>query len=86
MEERKRFARGIRPSQAQREADALEKQRQNQQDEIIEIIDKTDYSKINNNKNIKLRPNKKVYINIQKKQWNKKPIVRIMYFPCDKTE
>jgi len=44
MEERKRFARGIRPSQAQREAEALERQRQNQQDEMIEIIDKTDYS------------------------------------------
>ena len=69
MEERKRFARGIRPSQAQREADALEKQRQNQQDEMIEIIDKTDYSKINNNKNIKLRPNKKVLIN-RKKETN----------------
>ena len=69
MEERKRFARGIRPSQAQREADVLEKQRQNQQDEMIEIIDKTDYSKINNNKNIKLRPNKKVLIN-RKKETN----------------
>ena len=69
MEERKRFARGIRPSQAQREADALERQRQNQQDEMIEIIDKTDYSKINNNKNIKLRPNKKVLIN-RKKETN----------------
>ena len=74
MEERKKFTRGIRPSHAQREVDELERQRQNQKEEMIEIIDKTDYSKINN-QNIKLRPNKKVLIN-RKKETNteSKPI------------
>ncbi len=74
MEERKKFTRGLRPSHAQREADELERQRQNQKEEMIEIIDKTDYSKINN-QNIKLRPNKKVLIN-RKKETNteSKPI------------
>ena len=66
-EERKKFNRGIRPSAAQREQDELAKKIQNQKDEMIEIIDKTNYAE-SGNKNIKLKPNKKVLINRKKEE------------------
>jgi len=64
-EERKKFSRGIRPSAAQREAEAYAKLSQEQKDNMIEIIDLTK-NPANENNEIKLMPNKKTIINKKK--------------------
>ena len=65
QEERKKFSRGLRPSAAQREVDALARMDKKERDSMIEIIDKTNYQNDQINK-IKLRPNKTTLIN---KNW-----------------
>ena len=65
QEERKKFSRGLRPSAAQREVDALARMDKKERDAMIEIIDKTNYQNDQNNK-IKLRPNKTTLINKNK--------------------
>ena len=63
-EERQKYARGLRPSAAQREMDAYAKLDNKTKDSMIEVIDKTKYPLENNN--IKLKQNKVTLINKKK--------------------